>query len=123
MEKLSIALDEDQTAFVPRATIRGKIHWNLDRDPRYLELSLFWYTAGKGTRDTGVVETRRFDDLSLSGSRPFSFTLPDSPYSFSGKLISLIWALELTSSPEFGTIRQEITVSPTDREILLGVRL
>jgi hypothetical protein len=122
MEKLSITLDGDQTAYAPRATIRGKMHWNLDRDLRYLELSLFWYTAGKGTRDVGVIEAQRFDDLSLSGTRLFSFTLPDKPYSFSGKLISLLWALELTTSPDFGTVRQEITVSPTGREILLGVR-
>jgi len=29
--------------------------------------------------------------------------------------------MELTSSPNFGTVRRQITVSPTGREILLGV--
>jgi hypothetical protein len=46
--------------------------------------------------------------------------LPEGPYSFSGKLISLIWALELACSPGSETVRREITVSPTGHEIVLG---
>jgi hypothetical protein len=120
MDKLSLALQDDKAAFTPRETLRGTARWNLDADPRHLELSLFWYTAGKGTRDVGVVEMRRFDEPGASGSKDFSFTLPEEPYSFSGKLISLIWAIELTSSPGSETIRREITLSPTGREIVLG---
>lgn len=120
MDKLSIALNEDKTAFAPGETVHGTIPWNLDANPRHLELSLFWYTIGKGTRDVGVVETVRFDEPGTCGSKDFSFTLPDRPYSFSGKLISLIWALELTSSPGSETIRREITLSPTGQEIILG---
>ena len=121
MEKLSIALNEEKAAFAPRETIRGTVRWSLDAGIRYLELSLFWYTAGKGTRDVGVIETMRFDEPGAAGWRDFSFTLPDGPYSFSGKLISLIWALELTCSPSSETARREITLSPTGREIVLGV--
>jgi len=120
MDKLNIALNEDKTAFAPRETIHGTVQWNLTTNPRHLELSLFWYTAGKGTRDVGIVQTLRFDEPGAYGSKDFSFTLPDSPYSFSGKLISLIWALELTNSPGSETIRREITLSPTGQEIVLG---
>jgi hypothetical protein len=120
MGKLSLALQNDKAAFAPRETIRGTAQWNLDANSSHLELSLFWYTAGKGTRDVGVIEARRFDEPGASGSKDFSFTLPDGPYSFSGKLISLIWALELTSSPGSETIRREITLSPTGHEIVLG---
>ena len=119
MDKLSITLHDDRTAFAPRETIRGVIKWNLDASPRRLDLSLFWYTSGKGTRDVGVVESQRFDEPGSRGSKEFSFTLPDGPYSFSGKLISLIWALELTCTPGSETVRKEIVVSPTGREILL----
>ena len=122
MEKLSIILEQDKTTFVPRETVRGTVRWNLDAGIRHLELSLFWYTAGKGTRDVGVIETYRLDEPGASGSKDFSFTLPEGPYSFSGKLISLIWALELTGSPGSETIRREITVSPSRREIVLGVQ-
>jgi len=122
MDKLSLTLHEDKAAFAPRETVRGTARWNLDANPRHLELSLFWYTAGKGTRDVGVIETYRLDEPGASGSKDFSFTLPEGPYSFSGKLISLIWAIEVTASPGSETTRHEITVSPSGREIVLGVQ-
>jgi hypothetical protein len=120
MDKLKIILHEDKTAFAPRETIRGTIEWNLDANPRRLDLSLFWYTAGKGTRDVGMVHNVWFDDPGARGSKEFSFTLPEGPFSFSGRFISVIWALELTCSPGAETTRREITVSPTGKEILLG---
>jgi hypothetical protein len=119
MDKLSITLRQDKTVFAPGETIQGTIQWNLDANPERLELSLFWYTSGKGTRDVGVVQTVPLEDPGSLGSKEFSFTLPQGPYSFSGRLISLIWALELTCMPDGAIARQEITVSPTGREILL----
>ena len=106
--------------FAPRETIRGVIEWNRDTDPRRLDLSLFWYTAGKGTRDIGMVHNVWFDNPGAHGSKDFSFTLPEGPYSFSGKLISVIWAIELTCSPGSETTRREIILSPSGKEILLG---
>ena len=120
MDKLSIYFREDKTTFVPRQAVHGAIQWSLDTNPGALELSLFWYTAGKGTRAVGIVETQTLDHTGPCGSKEFSFTLPDGPYSYSGKLISLIWALELTCSEGEEMARQEITVSPTGREIILG---
>jgi len=120
MDTLSIALHEDKIAFAPCQTVEGTIRWSLQTNPEHLEFSLFWYTAGKGTRDVGVVETARFDNPGACGSKEFAFPLPDGPYSFSGKLISLIWALELTCKPGSETARREITLSPTGREIVLS---
>ena len=120
MDRLSIVLNEDKTTFTPGETIHGTLQWNLNANPRHLELSLFWYTAGKGTRDVGMAETLRFDEPGAYGSKDFSFPLPDGPYSFSGKLISLLWAMELTVFPGSETVRREITLSPTGREIILG---
>jgi hypothetical protein len=120
MNRLDIILDEEKTVYAPGEVLHGSMEWSLDEMPRSLELSLFWYTSGKGTRDVGVIDTRRLDSPGALGRKDFSFTLPDGPYSFSGKLISLIWALELTCSPGSDISRQEITVSPTGREILLG---
>ncbi len=120
MDKPSIVLNEDKAAFAPRETIHGTVRWSLDAGVRRLELSLFWYTAGKGTRDVGVIDTRQFDEPGAAGWKDFSFTLPGGPYSFSGKLISLIWALELTWAPGSETVRREIGLSPTGHEIVLG---
>ena len=120
MDTLNIALHEDKTAFAPGQTVEGTIRWSLQTNPEHLEFSLFWYTAGKGTRDVGVVETARFDNPGACGSKEFAFPLPNGPYSFSGKLISLVWALELTCRPGSETARREITLSPTGREIVLS---
>lgn len=120
MDKLEIVLYEDKVAFAPRETIRGVIEWNLAVSPRRLDFSLFWYTAGKGTRDVGMVHSASFDNPGVHGSKEFSFALPEGPYSFSGKLISLIWALELTCTPGSETVRREIILSPAGEEILLG---
>lgn len=120
MEKLSIHLREDQTNFTPRQTVQGAVQWSLEANQPALELLLFWYTSGKGTRDVGIVETKTIDCPGACGSKDFSFVLPEGPYSFSGKLISLIWALELTCPKTNDTVRREITVSPTGQEIVLG---
>jgi hypothetical protein len=119
MHKLNIELYDGKNAFAPGERVEGKIQWSVDVEPKALELSLLWYTSGKGTRDAGVVNSKRIDRPGSSGSDQFSFTLPSGPYSFSGKLISLIWALELTCTPGSETVREEIVVSPTGREILL----
>jgi hypothetical protein len=126
VDRLTIHLRDDETAFLPGGEVQGTVRWRLDASSRHLELALFWYTAGKGTRDVGVVETLKFSDQATLGSKDFKFTLPRGPYSFSGRLISLIWALELTCMPDSETVRREIIVSPTGREIVLdtvsGVR-
>ena len=119
MHKLSIELNDGKGAFAPGERLEGRIEWSGDADPKALELSLLWYTSGKGTRDVGIVHTYKIDSPGSSGSDRFSFTLPRGPYSFSGKLISLVWALELTCTPGKDTVAKEIVVSPTGREILL----
>ncbi len=119
MSELDIELRDSKTSYAPGETVRGAVQWNLQANPRRLDLSLLWYTAGKGTRDVGVIETLAIDNPGSLGSKDFTFTLPHGPYSFSGKLISLIWVMELTCSPGDQTVRQEITVSPTGREIVL----
>ncbi len=119
MDKLSIHLSNDETICTPGQSLQGSVQWRLETAPEHLKLSLFWYTSGKGTRDVDVVEIVTFDRPGTLGSKDFSFDLPLGPYSFSGRLISLIWALELTCSPDSETVRREIIVSPTGREIIL----
>ena len=120
MSELNIDLCDSKTSYAPGEMVRGAVQWNLEANPRRLDLSLLWYTAGKGTRDVSVIETVAIDNPGSFGSQDFAFTLPYGPYSFSGKLISLIWVIELTCAPSEKTVRQEITVSPTGREIVLG---
>jgi len=120
MDKLSIKLHDDKTVFAPRDTVQGVIEWNLDSNPRRLDLSLFWYTAGRGTRDVGMVHQMPLESPGMHGSKEFSFSLPDGPLSVSGKLVSVIWAIELTCSPGSETTRRVITLSVTGKEVVLG---
>ena len=55
-----------------------------------------------------------------TGNRPFRFQLPDAPYSFSGKLISLIWAIEAVAEGIKEAARYEFVLAPEGREIELG---
>jgi hypothetical protein len=119
MSQLKIAVREDHTQFLPGDEIIAAAYWNLDGPPKSVEARLFWFTRGKGTQDVNVVETFRFDHPLVEEARPVRFRLPEAPYSFSGKLVSLIWALELVVEPGSESARIELTVSPTGEEINL----
>ena len=119
MNTLTIQLEHNQTAFRPGDVVAGTAGWKLEDQAKQVELRLLWYTQGKGDEDAGLVETMTFEQPNLSDQRSFRFTLPNGPYSFSGSLISLTWALELSTHPGDNCERKEITVSPTGREILL----
>src|SRR6476619_3553274 len=99
MHELKIELIEDRGTFEPSDTLEGTAVWNFEQAPSSIELRLFWFTRGKGTEDAGVIETVRFEHPLASDKQRFGLSLPDAPYSFSGKLISLIWALELIAEP------------------------
>jgi hypothetical protein len=118
MSELEIKTRGDKINFLPGEEIAGQVSWLLD-SPSRIELRLFWRTEGKGTKDVQVVERINFDNLKRQESREFKFQLPDAPYSFSGKLISLIWALELVVASTDEAERLEIVLSPTNSEILL----
>jgi len=120
MSELRIELPGGRTSFAPGEDIRGTASWWLDELSEGLEVRLFWYTAGKGERDVDIVDTVALDSNSRQGSRQFEFTAPQSPLSFSGKLISLIWAIELVTLPDGEAGRQEIVLSRTGEEIRIG---
>jgi hypothetical protein len=119
MDTLTIQLEQNETAFRPGDVVAGTVSWRLEDQVREVELCLLWYTQGKGDDDAGLVKTVTFEQPSPSDQRRFRFTLPNGPYSFSGSLISLTWALELSTRPGDSCERKEITVGPTGREILL----
>jgi hypothetical protein len=117
MASLSILLTDDREAFAPGEILEGKAAWQLDQPPKKIFLRLFWFTRGKGTEDIEVVSETVFDLPLGAESRPFKITLPQSPYSFSGKLVSLIWALELVTSDNKTAVTKEIVISPSGYEI------
>lgn len=116
---LKIELTDGRRQRKPGEKIEVMAQWQLDEHADSVEARLVWSTQGKGTTDVQVVQQEQFDNPSLSENRRITFTLPESPYSFSGKLISLIWALELIAEPTGESDRFELTMSPSGEEIEL----
>jgi len=116
---IQIETRDGRTAFRPGEEVEGTVRWHMGGPPRSLEVRLFWYTEGKGGRDVGVVETLPVADPGSEGHQPFRFRLPDGPYSFSGKIIHLRWAIEAVAEPEDRAERIGIIMSPSGREIVL----
>ena len=119
MNELKILLADDRKQFRPGETLQGIAGWRLTAIPRRVDLRLFWYTRGKGTEDVGVANRIGFEQPQAEEGRRFSFVLPEEPYSFSGQLLSLVWALELVVEPGAQTTRLEFVLSPSGEEIIL----
>lgn len=120
MSELTLTTRENYTQFYPGEELAGEAAWRLDEAADALEVRLFWWTSGKGTQDVKVVGTHRIEAPDLDGQEPFAFTVPLHPYSFSGKLISLQWGLELVALPSGEAHRMDLTISPSGEEVLLG---
>lgn len=119
MDWLEVTIPGGRTEFAPGEEIEAAAVWRLDETPDSLEVRLFWFTEGKGDRDTELVFAESIEP-SASGHRTCRFVLPDLvPSSFSGKLISLLWAVELVAEPGERAGRVNLIVSPTGGEILL----
>jgi len=117
-----IEIEGGRRAFAPGEEVAGVVRWRLDGEPDRVALRLFWHTQGRGDADVDVVAEEVFDAPGRDDRRPFRFRLPEGPYSFSGKLISLLWGLELVAEPAGAVVEVEILVSPTGGEIVLGRR-
>lgn len=119
MNRMELIFPDDMTQFDPGAEIAVEATWELDEIPDHLEVRLVWHTTGKGDRDLKQVKTVTISSSTPSGRELVTLSLPWGPYSFSGKLISLIWGIELVALPSEDSTRRVITVAPQGQEVLL----
>lgn len=117
---ITVETRDGATAFAPEEEVEGTVSWHFDRPAKSVELRLLWYTEGKGDQDSQIAATVPFASPGENEVRPFRVRLPAGPFSFSGQLISLVWALEAVAEPGDRAERLPITVSPARREIVLG---
>ena len=113
-----ITLEIEETELQPGDQIKARAAWQMSSVPESIEFHLLWHTKGKGTEDIEIVETTNIQVHDRAGYHEVQFQLPNQPYSFSGKLISLIWGLEMIVDDEF--LRKEFTLSPTGREVVIA---
>src|SRR5262245_14888425 len=104
---LRVTLENNDTQFEPGAQLVVTAEWELETEQREVDLRLIWFTRGKGTTDVAIVQRLAFENPPLRDSKRLGIQLPEAPYSFSGLLISLVWALELVAEPSGETSRLE----------------
>ncbi len=116
---MNVQLADDRTKYRPGERLEGVAFWELGLPPKSVALRLYWRTQGKGTVDLKIVRPGKFDRPAASDRRPFSIDLPPGPYSVSGKLVSIVWGVELVAEPKGESGNVEITISPTGEEVRL----
>ncbi len=92
-----IGVQLNEMALSPGEAISGRAGWQLDKQPAKVAIRLFWYTTGKGSDDSELIDEVVLDDPSAHQLYDFSFELPVEPYSYHGKLLSIEWAIEVVA--------------------------
>lgn len=116
---IKIELAKHEASFVPAESIAGTVNWS-EAEGTSLEVRLIWYTVGKGDRDFELVASHLVSNFQPSGREQFTFVAPTRPQSFSGKHISLQWAIEAIIFPDQTSERVNLTISNSGAEIILG---
>lgn len=119
-DELGLFLEDDRTSFKPGETLPLSVLWALPETPRSLEVRLFFHTRGKGTEDIQVAAVQPITANASAGEAAVKFLLPAAPYSFSGKLISVLWSVELVAQPGDRATSCDFVLSPTGKEYLLN---
>lgn len=114
-----LILDLPEKTIRPGDTLHGEILWDLESPPKSLYLSFGWWTSGRGDRDEFVVADREWEDPRKIGKEAFSFPVPPIVVpSFSGRLISVEWGLQLSANGSpLDDVIEPLIISPTLQEI------
>jgi hypothetical protein len=105
----------DHPAIEPGDPITGTVTWK--GDIASVLVTLRWETRGKGDLDRRVVATTTLPAAGLVAVR-FALTAPHEPFSFSGKLISVVYVV--TASVANLEITQEVVIAPGGKEVVLA---
>lgn len=99
---LRIVLDSPTRQYEPGDRLSGRfmVEGTVMRSVRAAELSVLWYTAGKGEEDMAVHHFERLVDdaakpLDLRVPQRFATVLPQSPLSYDGEIVKVCWCVRL----------------------------
>ena len=100
--EIRITLDSDSAEYQPGELLAGGfvLEGTQMRQVRSAELSVLWYTAGKGDEDMAVHHFERFVDdaaapMDLRAAHQFSTVLPSSPLSYDGVILKVCWCVRV----------------------------
>lgn len=99
---IRITLDSPTAHYQPSERISGRysVEGLQAAAARAAELSVLWYTTGKGEEDMAVHHFERLVDepskpLDLRVPHRFATVLPESPLSYDGQIVKICWCVRL----------------------------
>lgn len=102
-QNVRLVLDAVEGQFDPGGELVGRFHVDGPQsfDVRSAELSVLWYTVGKGDEDMAVHHFERLVDeppakpLDLRRPHTFRTTLPLGPLSYDGEIVKICWCVRV----------------------------
>ncbi|MEM7625749.1 MAG: hypothetical protein AAF333_08975 [Planctomycetota bacterium] len=120
MPTLTAELSGGQTAFRPGDPIDGLVGWEFEGDPpKWVEVRLFWATAGKGTPDVFIADAVEFEAPAAVDAQAFRFVAPAGPFSYEGRLIEIGWGIEVVAHKTKETAQIDLTLSSMGEAVRL----
>lgn len=116
---LEIVLKDNRKRFQPFEVIEGRIKYDLKKPSDEIAVDLVWTTMGKGTTDNYRADGVVISTNSIRGEGQFRLNVPAGPYSFSGKLISIIWMISCGTDNDKEIAEKEIVISPFGSELVV----
>ncbi len=95
-----IRLTGPRRTYWPGEELAGSCHWELDpgEQVRRVEISVLWYTEGKGEEDFAVHHFQPVSaqaGQSLEGPVEFRTRLPQAPLTYEGVILKLYWCVRV----------------------------
>ena len=84
-----------------------------------LTVQLGWFTEGRGTRDAAVVWGEELTGLAPGADRTFEVRLPETPWTFSGRLVSASWRLEVLDAKRQPLVAVPLVIAPGGQPVVL----
>ncbi|TWT72987.1 hypothetical protein [Allorhodopirellula solitaria] len=106
---MNVSLCRDDATYSAGGYLRAS--WRVSRvkleELSSVEVSVLWYTEGKGDEDLSVHYFRRYDaanlrNLGIGDSQPIHCRLPPSPLSYRGHLLKIQWGIRVRVFVEEG---------------------
>ncbi len=119
MDKISIQLKDAKISYHPGEKISGEVEWDLTQEVKEIAINVFWYTEGIGDQDSEIAESEIIKLPLKSDRQSFEIELPMAPYSYSGQITSLKWAIEATTLKDKVKDVKEFSMTPGNKEIIL----